>query len=33
VMKVESVPHHFLAFAISNERVPTVFIHCLDYVV
>lgn len=33
VMKVESVPHHFLAFAISNERVPTVFVHCLDYVV
>lgn len=33
VLKLESIPHHFSAFSISNFPLPTVTIHCLDYVV
>ena len=33
IMKLESIPHHFSAFAISNLPLPSVTIYCLDYVI
>jgi hypothetical protein len=33
ILKLESIPHHFSAFAISNVPLPSVTVHCLDYVI
>lgn len=33
IMKLESIPHHFSAFTISNFPLPSVTIYCLDYVI
>lgn len=32
ILKLESIPHHFTAFAIRNQPQPTITVHCLDYV-
>ena len=32
VFKLESIPHHFSAFSMSNDPLPTVTVHCLDYI-
>jgi hypothetical protein len=33
ILKLESIPHHFSAFAVSNLPLPTVTVYCLDYVI
>lgn len=32
VFKLESIPHHFSAFSLTNSPLPTITVHCLDYV-
>jgi hypothetical protein len=32
IFKLESIPHHFSAFSLSNVPQPTVTVHCLDYI-
>jgi hypothetical protein len=32
ILKLESIPHHFTAFAIRNIPQPSIIVHCLDYV-
>ena len=32
VFKLESIPHHFSAFSVCNYPLPTLTVHCLDYV-
>lgn len=32
ILKLESIPHHILAFSINNSLLPSLTIHCLDYV-
>ena len=33
ILKLESIPHHFTAFSIRNDKKgPAITLHCLDYV-
>lgn len=32
IFKLESIPHHFAAFSLSNVPLPTITVHCLDYI-
>ena len=32
IIKLESIPHHFSAFSLSNDPLPKITVHCLDYV-
>lgn len=33
VFRLDSMPHHLVAFSLSNASLPTITVHCLDYIV